>query len=716
MTDFFRLHRASIFYLIIVGVLAACQPQEGTVTPAAPAKMEATTELAAQDTDAKAAPSDEADNPFSVKPIEFPENTPALGWVDSRKAQSLNGDWSVIVDPMDVGAPGSIFGGFVKNKTVKTGMELIEYDFEAADTLRVPGDWNSQEERLFFYQGIVWYSRTFEVSPTKGTRQHLWFGGANFDAQIFLNGEPVGRHQGGYVSFSYDVTERLNDGENRLMVRVDNRLSDQTVPTKRTDWWPYGGLTRDVMLVETPRAYIENAKLVLVDREARQIRAEVQTVKARKGTPVTVSFQELAAVFEGEVDARGRAVLEFSVPVELWSPDSPKLYDVEITLGQGAKADQVQDRIGFRTIETQGRQILLNGEAITLRGISTHEEPIGEAGVAYSAEHAQRLLAEVKALNANFVRAAHYPYSRHMAHAADEMGVMMWAEIPVYWNIDWENTDTLESAQNMLSRLIHRDWNRASVIIWSVANETPYSEPRMAFLETLIDKARAWDDSRLVSAALLGGGREDFETVMTHLAVRGLAKGGLSKRDWAVMNAIKLRAGLKAPKASDGLTVTVKDPLAKLVDIIAYNEYFGWYYSVFFSDATGIGEDVLRPLMLDLMLDMRLESEVEKPIHVSEFGAGAKYGTRHTGEGTPHIWSEDYQAEVYKAQLEMLANSPQVQGLTPWVLKDFRAMLRPLAGVQDYYNRKGLLDPEGQRKLAFDVLREHYEELEGEAP
>ena len=138
-------------------------------------------------------------------------------------------------------------------------------------------------------------------------------------------------------------------------------------------------------------------------------------------------------------------------------------------------------------------------------------------------------------------------------------------------------------------------------------------------------------------------------------------------------------------------------------DLVSYNEYFGWYYSRFIADQTGVSERTIRQLMLELMPNVTLASAFDKPMFISEFGAGAKAGMR--GEG---VWTEDYQADVYRAQFKMISNSPQVQGMTPWILKDFRAMLRSLGGVQDFRNRKGLIDENGRRKQAFYVLRDFY--------
>ena len=160
-----------------------------------------------------------------------------------------------------------------------------------------------------------------------------------------------------------------------------------------------------------------------------------------------------------------------------------------------AAADQIHDRIGFRTIEVQGTRILLNGNKIRFKGISTHEEPIGRDGVAYSRADIQALFTEAKKLGVG----AHYPYSRYAAQVADEMGLLLWEEVPIYWNINWQNSETLRIARDQIARLVQRDWNRASVVVWSVANETTYSEPRMTFLDRLIQDVRELKSQRLCS-------------------------------------------------------------------------------------------------------------------------------------------------------------------------------------------------------------------------
>ena len=646
-----------------------------------------------------AAEQKEESAPFVTPELVVPEPASAvMGWVDSRELQSLNGSWKLLVDPMQVGTPGGFFGGWATTRTPVDAFQLLEYSYPDAADIRVPGDFNTQRQELFFYRDTVWYQRNFNVEAEADTRYHLWFGGANFDATVFLNGTPVARHKGGYVPFSVDVTAHLQSQGNDLVIRINNRLGDETVPTGRTDWWPYGGLTLDVMLVATPQQYIVNAKVVL-NNDRNAITAEVATEGFAAGDEVTVVIPELDISQTARISDNGDAQLSIPAQPELWHPDAPKLYRVELAAGD----DQISDQIGFRTIETSGTTIMLNGEPIKFKGISTHEEPIGRDGVAYSEADMRVLFNEAKNLGVNFVRAAHYPYSRHAARVADEMGILLWEEVPIYWNIAWDNADTLAIARDQIARLIERDWNRASVVIWSVANETPYSESRMRFLSQLIDDVRELDSSRLVSAALLGDTRRELKYVAAHLAAHGQDSDIASDQEKAIFQGVLAAAGDAAPEPGSSFTLVIDDPLGELVDIVSYNEYFGWYYARALAPQMGVSEQTIRKLMLQFIPQVTMSTAFGKPMFISEFGAGAKAGKR--GEG---VWTEDYQAAVYRAQIAMLSHSPQVQGMTPWILKDFRAMLRTLPGIQDFRNRKGLIDQNGRRKQAFYVLRDFY--------
>jgi beta-glucuronidase len=320
-----------------------------------------------------------------------------------------------------------------------------------------------------------------------------------------------------------------------------------------------------------------------------------------------------------------------------------------------AGADVLRDRIGFRTIEVRGEDILLNGKPIFLRGISMHEEEIGKNPVRAITPAASRaLLTEIKqGLNGNFVRLAHYPHSEVTTRMADEIGLLVWSEIPVYWRVSWDNPGTLADARRIQRENILRDRNRASIAFWSVANETPIGQTRNVFLRTLIADARALDDTRLITAALL------------------------SKRE--------------------GQVSTIDDPLVADLDVMAINTYNGWY-----------SDDPLASLP-----SIEWRSPVRKPLIFSEFGADAQAGY-HDDPANPHKFSEEYQAEYYRQTLAMAEKVPFLRGLSPWILKDFRSPRRQHPVHQQGWNRKGLISETGARKQAFDVLADHYRRRAGQ--
>jgi beta-glucuronidase len=310
--------------------------------------------------------------------------------------------------------------------------------------------------------------------------------------------------------------------------------------------------------------------------------------------------------------------------------------------------DEVIDHVGFRTVEVRGTAIVVNGEPTFLKGISLHGEGPSGGCRAHGAADAEELLGWAADLGVNFVRLAHYQHDEAMVREADRRGLLAWCELPVYWGIDFANAEVLANGLSQTDELVVRDRSRASVILWSAANETLPGPERNHFITALIDRIRELDPTRLVTAALL-------------------------------------------TLPSNEPAVEIDDPLGELVDVIGVNQYLGWYY--------GRREDIPA---------MRWTSRFAKPIVFSELGAGAKAG-RHGTEN--EIWTEEFQAAVYDAQIEMIRKQEECGGMSPWILKDFRTPMRVLPGVQDGYNRKGLISEEGVRKLAFDTLRSFYESL-----
>ncbi len=582
---------------------------------------------------------------------EPPEPAPLIVNVDGRATRPLDGPWHAIVDAFDKGYYDYRYqprkDGFFLDRKMKDEGDLVEYDFDTSETLAVPGDWNTQRESLLYYEGSVWYKRTFD-DPRRdpGTRLFVRFGAVASRANVYLNGEPLAAHEGGFTPFDVEITGKAKPTGNTLIVRADNRRRREAVPTMDFDWWNYGGITRGVRLVELPATFVRDYVVQLEKGSRDRIRGFVQLDGLHLAQKVTLSIPEAGLSQTVTTDARGRAELVLAAPkLSLWSPETPKLYDVEVA----AETDSVRDAIGFRSVETRGTQILLNGRSVFLRGICAHEEAPFRSGRAHSAEEARTLLGWVKELHGNFVRLAHYPHNEAMVREADRMGVLVWSEVPVYWAIRWDDPATLANAKQQLSESITRDRNRAAVILWSVANETPISVPRNAFLKALVDRVRELDATRLVTAALERGKPE-------------------------------------------GDTQVIDDPFGQQLDVIGCNEYVGWY--------DGPPEKADR---------VSWRTVYDKPHVISEWGGGARAGLHGTSR---QRWTEEFQEEIYRKQAAMLDRIPFLAGTTPWLLMDFRSPHRLRPGVQDGWNRKGVFSDRGDRKKAFYVLQQWYRERE----
>lgn len=564
--------------------------------------------------------------------------------IDSRDKISLNGMWDIIVDPLENGYYNHRLhpkgDGFFLNAKMKTPSSLVEYNFDTSEQLMVPGDWNTQKDKLYYYEGTVWYKKDFNYTSSSDELTYLYFEAVNYESIVYLNGQRIGSHVGGYTPFQFDITDKLKEGNNFVVVKVDNKRKKENVPTVNQDWWNYGGITRSVHLIKTPKSHIDDYSIQLPKGVTNRIDAWVSVKNGNEGDEVTINIPELKKTKKA-VLKDGIAKFSFKVKPELWEPTNPKTYKVVVKTA----TDEVTDNIGFRTIETNGSKIVLNGKEIFLKGISIHEEAPFKTGRVVSVEECRILLQWAKELGCNFIRLAHYPHSEAMVREAEKMGFLIWSEIPVYWTIQFENKDTYANAENQLTEMISRDKNRAAVILWSMANETPESEARLSFIEDLVHKSRELDNTRLITAALdTQGYGED--------------------------------------------TNLIADPLGEAVDVIGINNYCGWYVGA-----------------VETCAELKWASAYNKPMMMSEVGGGALFGLHGKKN---EIWTEEYQAEVYRVNIEMMRNIDFLAGLSPWILMDFRSSRRPLKRIQDDFNRKGLISEQGMKKQAFFILQDYY--------
>lgn len=567
--------------------------------------------------------------------------------VASRNTTTLNGQWDILIDPYENGFYNYRYeehsNGFFKNQKPVNKQELIEYDFVSSDYLNVPGDWNSQRETLLYYEGTVWYKKDFTYNLTSGKKLFLYVGASNYYSHVYVNGIKVGEHEGGFTPYNFDITSLVKPGENFVVIKVDNKRKADGIPTLNTDWYNYGGITRDVMLIETNKEFITDYSIQLKKSDRAIIQAAVRFNSPVNQT-VKIEIPELKFSKTISFSNETSKMLEFPVKgLKLWSPDSPSLYEVIVSAG----TEVLKDQIGFRTIETRGQDILLNGVPVFLKGICIHEEIPQRVARANGPEDAALLLGWAKELGCNYVRLAHYPHNEAMVKLADKLGLMVWSEIPVYWTVQFGNAQVLEKAKVQLSEMITRDRNRASVIIWSMANETPPSDNRNNFLKALCERARELDNTRLLSAAL------EIHTV-------------------------------------DGNTMVLDDKLGEYLDVLGCNEYIGWYW--------GTPETCLEKVWT---------TTYNKPLVISEFGGEALYN-RHGAKD--ERWTEEYMAYMYECQLKMLSKITFLRGMSPWILADFRSPRRQLHGVQDMWNRKGLISDKGFKKKAFYTMKEFYQQ------
>lgn len=564
--------------------------------------------------------------------------------VYGRDYRLLNGRWDAIVDLYDQGERMKIF----ENRKPEGNADFYEYSFDGGLRLEVPGDWNSQQPELKYYEGTVWYARPFEATKQAGKRTILYFGAVSYRADVYLNGKKIGSHEGGFTPFQIDVTDDLAaDGKNFLVVGVNNRRTVDAIPALAFDWWNYGGITRDVMLVDVPETHIEDYFVRLDKSKPDVIDIDVKMSKPLAGIPVKIEIPALKKQFEGTTDASGKVSGTIKAKgLRRWAPEAPVLYDVIVSGGD----DRVAEEIGFRNIEVDGTKILINGEPQFMRCVSFHEEIPQRMGRATSEADATMLLSEAKALGVNMIRLAHYPQNEYTVRLAEKMGFVLWQEIPIWQGIDFKDASTLAKAKNMLTEMLNRDKNRCAVGFWGVANETKPSAERNAFLMSLLETGKAIDTLRLYTAA--------FDLVFFD---------------------------------NDRQLFTMNDSFTENLDVVAVNKYMGWYHPWPLSPAESVWDVV-----------------PDKPLIISEFGGEALYGQAGSRD-VVSSWSEDYQARLYEDNLRMFDNIPNLAGVSPWILFDFRSPFRFHPTNQEGWNRKGLVSDRGQRKKAWYIMHYYYE-------
>ncbi len=565
--------------------------------------------------------------------------------IPGRERMSLNGRWNVLIDLYSRGDYMKLY----QNKQAEKSSDLYEYSFERSTRLNVPGDWNSQMPELKFYEGTVWYEKSFDLEKQDAGKYFLYFAAVNYRASVYLNGELIGEHEGGFTPFQFEVTDNLKAKDNFLIVRVNNTRTKDAIPAMNFDWWNYGGITRDVDLVHVPTTYINDYFVRLNPNKKNIIDCSVQLKgDMLSNVPVTIEFPELKIKQTIYTDAQGVINTSFKTSQLIrWSPENPKLYTLHLT----TQHEALEEQIGFRNMAVKGTSILLNDKEIFLKGISFHEEIPQRMGRAFSQADAYMLLNEAKDLGCNMIRLAHYPQNEYIVRTAEKMGFLLWQEIPVWQGIDFNSKATCDKAERMMMEMLHRDKNRCAVSVWGVANETRPSPSRDAYLKHIVEVCKSIDPTRLYTAAF----------------------------DMPRFN-------------PDNQSYEMKDSVANYLDFVSVNKYIGWY----------------EPWRADPQA-IKWNVNLDKPLVFSEFGAESLHGQQ--GDTTwASSWTEGYQASLYTNNITMFNNISNLQGVFPWILFDFRSPLRLHSKYQEGWNRKGLVTDQGRRKQAWYIMYEYYKQ------
>lgn len=570
---------------------------------------------------------------------------------------TLDKGWKLVPDPM---------GRCKQQKWWKSirkkGYFFPSYDDDAFWDTKVPASYNIVHENLEFYEGDVVFLNKFSLKPAdKNERIYLSFGAVNDNCEVFLNGKYLGGHQGCYQRFTFDITD-VAQAENRLLIISDATRTNESVPGYMHDWFHFGGIVREVEVYYKPTVFVRDAKIALtIDGENAVIDLAClpdASGRLKKEIRFTLVDADGKIVFDETILGHcnvwnNRTVIIPLNKLNLWSPDMPYLYKYTVIVDD----DIWTDTVGLREIRTEGKQILLNGQNIVLKGVAAWTAD--ERGLfSIGSEMAKKTVDLLKDLHANFARAGHCSPSREFVKECDRRGILLWLETPAYWIDDMQRPARTKNAMNALSSMLIEYRNSPSAIIWSVGNECLriYQSEIQNNLPYFIEAAefsREHDPSRLVAftGGFEGAGEENVEY----------------------------------PKL-----------LIDKLDVIAINTY------------AGINDGNDEPPVFDLNYKkLEMLSKYNKPVMFAEIGIDAVLGEKGFDFGEQR--QADFMVKVMKLFEDSLKNGT-IQGLSVFALTDFRTPLK-LGRYQKGYNRKGLLTVDFKPKKAYNVVKDTYKRI-----
>jgi beta-glucuronidase len=474
---------------------------------------------------------------------------PSFELQKSRQYVDLGGEWRVYFDPYASHDLTLMYrSADVLKELSKDGFHLLTYDDSSWEVMRIPSSFNLIGSRYEHYQGVVWYRRFFRVpQSSEGKFVKLVFQGVNYFTDVWVNGFYVGYHEGGFTPFAFDISSYLDySGDNLIVVRVDNipwGTSKVIVPYAVCDWKNYGGIYREVYLEIAESVHIDRVDVVSkqldeqVDLEVRVVVSnhDVAIHKASLTLEIYGSFitaeniiavspvevmdlsrQVLPATLIGEVEVepggfRVVGAILRDLDIHRWSPSNPALYVAKAVLYiEGFFVEDFYVQFGVRDVRVNGVDLLLNGEPVFLKGLARHEE-YPDTGRTVTVEKIYQDLRVIEEMGANWIRTAHYPNHPYTYILTDRLGLLVWEEIPVYWFDDegFSIQVVRGVARQMLLEMVFRDYNRASIVIWGLANECSGYGWRVKFLNELVQLVEKVDPSRLTAQAIVWNPYDD---------------------------------------------------------------------------------------------------------------------------------------------------------------------------------------------------------------
>lgn len=520
---------------------------------------------------------------------------------------------------------------------------------ESWQPVTLPHTWNAADGTdggNDYWRGTACYCRRL-TPPALAAGEQLWleFEGAAMTAEVYLNGQKLARHEGGYSTFRVELTPALQEGDNLLAVLVDNSENDTVYPQK-ADFTFYGGLYRPVRLITVPAAhfaldYYGGPGLKVTPAVDLEARTAAVTVEAWiTGEAASVTFSTAGQTFTVPVE-NGHASAVFTLEnVHLWDGiEDPYLYTVTASLDSG---DSISVRYGCRTIGFDAdKGFLLNGRVYRLCGAARHQDRQGLGSALTDAEHEEDM-ALLREMGANTVRLAHYQHAQHFYDLCDEYGLIVWAEIP-YITKHMENGRANTVSQ--MTELVVQNYNHPGIVCWGLSNEITAS----------------------------GGVTPDM--VENHKLLNDLCHKLDATRPTTMAHAFML---------------DMDDPFVMASDIRSYNLYYGWY----------LGELEQN----DQFFDEFHQKHPEAVIGLSEYGADANpvYQNGHPEKGD---WSEPYQAIYHEHMLKMWSERPYIWAMHCWNMFDFAADGRNEGGKPGQ-NQKGLVTFDRKtKKDAFYIYK-----------